>query len=199
MAFEEVKTVDCSSTISLGGFNKKTKKANPTRFEGYYIGSKTVPNKLARSGEAYLHVFQTAKGNVGVWGKSDLDRKITAVQPGLMVRVTMTGTVPTDKGNDMYVYKVEADKSNTIDVSGLVDANEGAADSTDDEAELNEYTTASDDGIYEEEASADADEEALDELPPARPAAPKKAASAPDAARQAKMKALLEGRTRKTA
>lgn len=184
MAFTEVMDLDCDVTTALGGRNKKTGKANPTNVEGYYLGSKTVESPRSKSGKAQLHILQTATGNLGVWGKTDLDRKMLSVSPGAMIRITQSGTVPTPNG-DMYKFKVEVDSENTIEVAlpPAVIAEESE-----------EYVAAAttDDG-YEEAAVDEEDEETLDEVAPARAVAPKKAVATPDAARQAKVKALLSG------
>jgi len=129
MAFKVVASLDCDTTVTLGGVDKKTKKKNPTQIEGYFLGSKeTGPNKFNKAKIDLVHVFQTPKGNVGVWGKTDLDRKIKNVTPGTMVRATFDGTLPTNKGNDMLKYKVEIDESETIDVSDLVDSQDSGGD-----------------------------------------------------------------------
>lgn len=117
MAFRELTSLDADTTISLGGYNKKSKKENPTRVEGYFLGSKDVPSKLSKSGFCKLHYLQTPKGNVGVWGKADLDRKLSQVTPGTMIRATQDGTKPTKNGSDMYLFKVEVDNDNTIEVN----------------------------------------------------------------------------------
>src|SRR3954468_6708897 len=111
MGFREVQTLDAEVTIALGGRNKKTGKANPTSAEGYFLGSRQVDSKKSKNGKASIHFLQTAEGNLGVWGKTDLDRKLSAVTPGTMVRITQSGMVATPNG-DMYKYKVEIDESN---------------------------------------------------------------------------------------
>jgi hypothetical protein len=126
MAFKTISSVDAETTTALGGFNKKTKKDNPTQVEGYYLGNKKVDSPKAKSGFAYLHVFQTAKGNLGVWGKTDMDKKLLSIPTGTMTRVTFAGTKPTKSGNDMYVYTVEADDDNTIEVTGTDSTNTSA-------------------------------------------------------------------------
>jgi hypothetical protein len=113
MAFKEVSTLDADVTVALGKRDKKTGKAYPTSAEGYYLGSRPVTNK---KGQSNLHFLQTSKGNLGIWGTTDLDRKLSQTDPGVMVRITSTGTKPTPNG-DMYTYKVEADKDNTIVVN----------------------------------------------------------------------------------
>ncbi len=113
MAFKEVSSLDAENTIALGGKNKKTGKSNPTSAEGYYLGSRKVSNK---NGESSIHFLQTPKGNLGVWGKTDMDRKLSSVTPGDMIRISFTGMTPTPRG-DMYKFKVEVDSDNTIEVS----------------------------------------------------------------------------------
>lgn len=145
MGFKEVNDLNPDTTISLGGTNRKTNKANPTQVEGYYMGSRKVDDKKKKSGFSHIHVFQTAKGMLGVWGKTDMDRKVLAVTPGTMTRVTSTGTRPTPNG-DMYVFKVELDDSNTIEVVGNLndnraeDANESGGGTTDEQYESEEST-----------------------------------------------------------
>src|SRR4051812_19473125 len=118
MGFKEVQDLDAEVTTALGGVSKKTGKPNPKQVEGYFIGTRTVESKKAKDGFCKLHIFQTAKGNLGVWGKTDLDRKLANVTPGVMVRATCTGMQAIPGKNDMYKYKVETDDSNTIEVTG---------------------------------------------------------------------------------
>lgn len=113
MGFQEVSSLDADVTVALGKINKETGKPYPKQAEGYYLGKRTVESKR---GDSQLHFLQTAKGNLGVWGTMDLNRKLSSVKPGTMVRITSNGTKPTPNG-DMYVYKVEIDKDNTIEVS----------------------------------------------------------------------------------
>lgn len=109
--FKEVSDLSSDTAVTLGGFNKKTRKDNPTSVEGYYLGSREVTNKL---GTAQLHFFQTPKGNVGVWGKTDLNRKLGGVTVGTMVRASFDRMAPTPTG-EMYKYKVEVDSDNIND------------------------------------------------------------------------------------
>jgi hypothetical protein len=180
MSYQEVTSLDCDNAVQLGGKDRKTGKANPTRIEGYYIGSRDVASPKSKTGFSKLHVFQTAKGNEGVWGKTDLDRKLASAALGVMTRVTYTGMKET-KNNPMYVYKVEVDAENSIDVGTASEPH-----SFGNEAET-EYDDA-------EEVDAGEEEAALDEAPPARAAAPRQPAQAPSAERQNKVKALLAGR-----
>ena len=43
MAFTTITDLSADETISLGGFNKKTRKENPTSVEGYYLGKRSDP------------------------------------------------------------------------------------------------------------------------------------------------------------
>lgn len=177
MAFKEIQSLDAETTISLGGFNKKTRQDNPTQITGYYLGSKTVPSQKSKTGKAYIHIFQTVDGNVGVWGKTDLDRKMQALteKVGVMVRVTQNGTKPTKGGNDMYIFRVEVDADNSIEVATTQQSYES-------EVVEEEYSDES----YDDDVNAEFDAPAT-----RRPTAPVQAATVPDAARQAKVKALL--------
>jgi hypothetical protein len=115
MGFREVSSLDADVTIAIGKTNKETGKPYPKQAEGYFLGNRTVESPR---GDSKLHFLQTSSGNLGVWGTTDLNRKLGSVQPGTMVRITSTGKKPTPNG-DMYTYKVEVDADNTIDVSSL--------------------------------------------------------------------------------
>ena len=176
MGFTEVQDLGCDVAITLGGINKKTNKKNPTQIEGYFLGSRDIASKFSKTGFAKMHVLQTPDGNVGVYGKTDLDRKMLSVAPGVCVRVTQSGSVPTNKGNDMLKFKVEVDAENTIDVN-LVTAYANAEQPDDSE-----------------ETDLDSHDSALDETPAARTVAPARPAPTPSSERQAKVQALLNGR-----
>ena len=181
MSFKEVESLDVDTTVSLGGFNKKTKKNNPTKAEGYYLGSKKTDNKKSKNGFSYLHVLQTEKGKIGVWGKTDLDRKLLTVEPGTKVRITQSGTVPTPNG-DMYKFKVEADSEDAIEVGALAAQNEADPADAEDSGEYSEEGT---DAEAIDEEDVEAYEEAEEETTVS------KAAAAATAARQARVQGLL--------
>jgi hypothetical protein len=151
--FKEVTSIDADTTTALGGINKKTNKPNPKSIEGYYLGKKVVESKKARSGYCNIFIFQTAKGSVGVWGKTDLDRKMAVVNPGVMVRVTHSGMQPTPNG-DMYKYKVEIDENNTTEIVGAV---ADSSDDTSNEDTDNDYNSTDD--STEDYSASDADAE----------------------------------------
>ena len=144
MAFKEVTALDADVTISLGGTNKKTGKANPKVAEGYLLGKKEVADTKKKSGVSYLYILQTPKGNLGVWGKTDLDKKMPAVPLGSMVRITQSGMAQTPNG-EMYKFKVEVDSTNTVDVSSV----EAAAQDNDIDDSFE--STSYDDGASEED------------------------------------------------
>lgn len=179
--FKEVQSLETDTTIALGGVNRKTGKKNPTSVEGYYIGSKKVDSKKAKFGFAYLHVIQTAKGNIGVWGKTDLDRKILSATVGSMIRATHTGMLATPNG-EMYKYKVEIDADNTIEVD-LASSTANEPESSDDGTT---YSQASSEDVDDEETDEEVENE--DEVQDARAAALERAA---------KVQALLKGKGKK--
>lgn len=159
MGFQEIADLDCSTTISLGGKDRKTGRANPTSIEGYFIGTRKVESNKAKDGYSSLHVFQTAEGNVGVWGKTNLNQKLAGVKPGVMTRATFVGMVET-RNNPMYKYKVEVDAGNAVEVAGVeADAEYGSTQSFDEGSD--------DTDLFDSEP-------ALDEPAPARPTAPAK-------------------------
>lgn len=126
MAFREVSSLDADVTVALGK-KDKTGKPYPKQAEGYYLGSRTVQNKR---GPSTIHFLQTPKGNLGVWGTTDLNRKLGSAPVGSMVRVTSTGTKPTPNG-EMYTYKVEVDEANAIEVAAPADTSYGDSEDTD--------------------------------------------------------------------
>lgn len=185
MGFQDIADLDCQVTVALGGINKKSGKKNPTSVEGFYIGTRQVPSPKSKTGYAALHVFQTNSGNTGVWGKTNLDQKMTAVKAGQLCRVEFVGMVET-KNNPMYKYRVQVDPSQTIDVATA----EPTASDDDNNAE--DFIGSGD--AYEPEAEVGEDEPALDEAPPVRQATPPRQAFKPDANKTA---ALLASRVAK--
>ncbi len=179
MAFKKVLSLDAEITVALGGKDKKTGKANPTKVEGYYLGSRQVTG--GKKGPSIIHFFQTPKGNIAVWGKTDSNRKLAGVTPGTMTRISFDKMKPTPNG-DMYCYNVEVDDENVIDVSELAPSQEAASEETESEEEVE------DNELLEEEASLDNDEEEVEEEErPTRPLA----AAANRAASAERVKALL--------
>lgn len=191
MSFKPIADLDCETTIQIGGKDKKTNKPNPKSLEGYYIGSKPITTKF---GPGKIHIFQTENGNVGVWGKTDMDNKLATVNPGRMVRLAFTGTVPSKKGNPMWKYKVEVDEDNQIEVAEAEQQLTG-----DQEPDGADYSDPSDHSDPVDDTDPGADEPPADEPPPVRAQAPRKPAQAPSAARQAAVQNLLKQAKRPTA
>jgi hypothetical protein len=139
MAFKQVQDLDAEVTTALGGTSRKTGKKNPSQVEGYYLGSKTVANSKGGT-PSQLHILQTPEGNLGIWGKADLNKKLLNVKPGAMVRLTHTGMQATPKG-EMYKYRVEQDEDNAVEVAPLslaqpkVDLEDSYEDESEEESE----------------------------------------------------------------
>lgn len=117
MGYKTVDSLDADLTYSLGKRNKTTGKTDPETAEGYYLGCRLTEG--GKYGPSKLHFLKTPKGNLGVWGKSDMDKKLANVQPGTMVRITTAGTRSTPRG-DQHVFKVEVDADNTIEVASNI-------------------------------------------------------------------------------
>lgn len=200
MGFKEVASLDADVTTALGGINKKTGKPNPTRIEGYFLGSRDVESKMSKTGLAKIHFIQTPKGNVGVWGKTDLDRKMKQVAAGVMVRITQDGKVNLPGKQPMYKFRVETDSENSIEVA----TQEESSLQTEEQQEYSDtgledvQNAGGDLGDDNYEDTLD-DETPPDEIAPARTKPPVRAAATPDAARQAKVKELLAKGRNKTA
>ncbi len=190
MAFKKKLDVNADTAIALGGKNGQG-KANPTEIEGHYLGAKSVETDY---GPAKLHVFATESGNVGVWGKTNLNRILTNEQLGQMCRVTFTGMGKAQKGRrPPYNYELQYDDENTIDVSGINLSAEGSQ-----EPDYDTSSSQSTQGYDDESDSVDPedDEKPVDELPPRRATPPRAAAVAPNAAAVARTQSLLNGRNK---
>lgn len=182
MAFKKVNDLDTDTIIALGGTDSKGKK-NPSQIQGYFLGSREVPDKKKKSGFGYIHVLQTSKGNIGVWGKTDLDRKLSAVTPGLLVRLTHTGMRNTPNG-DMYVYSVEADADNTIDVGLAPNAQEPEQEDT---------YAVDDNGTQDDDVDNEPPMDEIEYAPPVPAKAPPKASSSTS---QSRVRDLLAAKNR---
>ena len=191
MAFKKVVDLNADVTITLGGVNNKTGKPNPKMIEGYYLGNRKVPDPKKKSGFSFIYVFKTHKGNVGVWGRTDLEKKMLDATRGVMTRVTQIGMRKTAH-NDMYVYEIEVDSENVLDIQSLP----SAATTTTTQADSEDaYSSTADDLDYalaEDELSLDEVEDTI----PARATPPRVAAKTPGAEQQAAVKALLNSARR---
>jgi len=196
MAYETIADFDCTKTISVGGtrLDKKTGKRykNPTQIEGFYVGTKSgIDNKLNPEKPMSIHIFQTAEGNVGVWGKTDLDQKMRRAKVGYMTLVAFDKMVPTNR-LPMFKYTVQQDPQNVnqdlvvgCDTLNNVQAEESTSSFESEEEAVEEEA-------FEEEASLDS-EEAVDEPVLSQAQAPK-TLKTPDPDRLAQTRRLLGGK-----
>lgn len=154
MAFKKLTSLETDITIALGGVSKEGKK-NPSQIEGYYLGSRTTKSDRSKNGVSNIYVLQTAEGNVGVWGKTHLDKQMPNVTPGAMIRITQSGKQRTKNG-DMYLFEVEQDLENVIEVSSNTASPAASAGAVAQESygyDGGDETEDEDDGGYEEEVT----------------------------------------------
>lgn len=121
------------TTIQLGNKDKSTN--NPNSVEGYFLGTRETPD--TGYGPGKLHLFQTEAGTVGVWGKTNSNRLLTASHRGQMCLLEFTGMGERKKGkNPAYEYSFKYDPNNTIDVSAVdLGASEPESDEDDVQSE----------------------------------------------------------------
>lgn len=154
MGFKEVQSLDADTTIAIGGFNRKTKKDNPTSAEGYFLGTRQIDSAKSKTGKASLHFLQTAKGNLGVWGKTDMDKKLAQVKPGTMIKIAFDKMVAVPTG-EMYRYKVLVDDTNYIEVGDL-NATTNEPQEASEEGDRGDYTDRNtDESANEDEQDED--------------------------------------------
>jgi hypothetical protein len=184
MAYERVLDLECDTTVSLGGRNKKTGKANPTEVEGYYLGSKEVANKMSKNGKSSLYIFETSNGKIGVWGKTHLDKLMSRAPIGAMTKVVQSGTTRLPTG-DMYKFTLDIDRTNTIEL-GSQTSESGS-------------TVSLEDGMAHTEETMEDDSEEneyQDEMVVEQPTAPARPSVAASPEQQARARALLSSRTK---
>ncbi len=87
-----------------------------TEIKGYYLGSRTVNTA---NGDSVIHVFQTPKGNVGVWGTAKLNSNFTAGDLGVYQEIFYKGKVKLAGGKTQHTYDFMNDLENTIEVAPL--------------------------------------------------------------------------------
>lgn len=143
MGYEKVTDLGTDTVVKIGGVDSKTNKPNPTRLEGYYLGSKNVKTS---TGESVIQVFQTPKGNVGAWGTKELNDKLGQIAAGTMTLVEYKGKRKLQGGKTLHTYDVSQDTDNVISASAIKQV---ASDDSDTE-------TTED---YEETQSSDFSEE----------------------------------------
>lgn len=182
MGYQKKSNLSTETTVQLGGVNKKTNKPNPISIEGYYLGAKNINGTY---GPGKLHIFQTLSGNVGLYGKTNSDRLLSSEHVGQMCKLVFTGMGKAQKGrNPSYNYELFFDVDNTVAVSSEAVQSFGDSEESPEESDAEGY-------LQEEEA-----EEAVDEVTPARPVMPRRAATTPSPEARAKVQALLNSRNK---
>lgn len=123
--------------VQLGGINKNTGKPNPKEVEGYLVRIEERDNKFRPGEKQNLYILNTKTGQVGIFGKTDIDRKMKTAQLGAMTKFAATNeTKDTGKGFPMKVWYVAQDPTN-------VEAGYGSTESYSDESDegsMNDYT-----------------------------------------------------------
>ncbi len=84
--------------------------------KGYYLGSRTV---ATANGDSTIHVFQTPKGNVGVWGTAKLNSNLGASDLGVYQEIYYKGKIKIKGGKTQHTYDFNNDPENTIVVPNL--------------------------------------------------------------------------------
>lgn len=183
MAMKRKVQLTAENAIQLGGVDKQG-KSNPKSIEGYFLGSKETPD--SGYGPGKLHIFQTEKGSVGVWGKTNSDRLLSADHLGQRLILTFTGMSKPKKGKrPAYLYNLDFDVEDTIDVSGVsVQEAELTSEPEDSEASSEEVT-------FSDEDTEALIEEALAPAPQRASAPVKGTPAASSSESQAKTLALL--------
>lgn len=137
MAYEKVVDLSTDTVVKLGGVDNKTNKPNPTSMEGYYLGFRSVKSD---TGTSLIHVFQTPKGNQGVWGTADLNSKLGTIALGTQTLVEYKGKKKLAGGKTKHMYDVSRDPENVIDVpKSASTVTSSYADDEDDRAESEDY------------------------------------------------------------
>ena len=105
--------------------------------EGYYLGFKIVETQF---GKGKLYIFETKDGNIGIWGKKQLNEDLPKVPVGTMMRITFKG-MRKGKFRPLHVYEIEKDPTNTIDVLGSSVSLDESVDYSADEDSSEDYTS----------------------------------------------------------
>lgn len=207
MAYQETNDLGCDRTFALGGVrtDKKTNKKykNPKEVEGFFLGTKKGID-TGNDKPSNLHIFEgTVKndkgetiftGKVGIWGKTDLDRKAAQWKLDLMTKAffdKMQDPSDVKRGRQaMYLYKAFQDPDNVNPNGTAVAGGEEVYEDDSPAAAEEEVAETEGEEAYEEEAALDAEETLVDE-PAAKPATKAAKVATPAADRQAAMQKLV--------
>jgi hypothetical protein len=167
MGYEKITDLSCDTVVKLGGVDEKTGKKNPTTMEGYYLGARKVQSS---NGESVIHVFQTAKGNMGIWGSADTNTKLGSAKLGRMTLVEFQGKVKIGGGKTKNRFDVSQDPDLNIAVSTPPTSASASSNSNDGDYESN---YSDDDSGYEASETLEDETEEEEEAPaPAAKAKP---------------------------
>lgn len=161
MALEKAKSMTEMQEGKLVSFTKKGDS-----LKAYYLGT-TFGTVKGRANTA-IRKFQNESGVHTILGQADIGGQIkkNAIDDGTWMEITFTGTKRrTPSGNEVKVYDISFDREDKLSL---------------------EAVEASDDSYAE-----DYEDEVQEEAPPARPVAPRVAATPPSADRQAKLKEIM--------
>lgn len=89
--------------IEAGGGSSDTIWDRQSVLTGKYVGSKTDvgPNK------SMLYTFETEDGNVGAWGATVLDDRMSEIPVGSRVRIECLGKKTSKSGSSFTDFKVQ--------------------------------------------------------------------------------------------
>src|SRR5665213_1974248 len=118
MAYQKLTDLGTDQVFALGIGEGKL-----NQIEGYYLGGRTVETA---NGPSVIHVFQTPKGNVGVWGTKKLNDKLGGSNRGVMTLVTYKGKIKLQGGKTQHTYEFMIDPDNIIEVTNLPSGNNTA-------------------------------------------------------------------------
>lgn len=169
--------------VTLGGLNKTTGRANPTQLEGYFLRREERLSKKYNKLQSFW-IYQTKAREVGLYGSGGLDSEMKKAVVGRMTLVTATGELKdTGKGNPMKVFNVKQDKTNTIEV-----------DSQHSNSSNRSYSDVEE---PEDDIDQDSHEETTSYAPaPSHPVVKAPTVNPADAARRAKVQAMLNGKAK---
>lgn len=118
MAYQKLTDLGTDQVFALGIGEGKL-----SRIEGYYLGARSVTTS---NGESNIHVFQTPKGNVGVWGTKKLNDNLGGNNRGVMTLIEYKGKIKLQGGKTQHTYEFMVDPDNTIEVTNLPSGNNTA-------------------------------------------------------------------------
>jgi hypothetical protein len=120
---------DNQEWVTLGGINRKTGKANPTKVSGYYLGVTKGVNTFDETKEKITIILQKEDGNkIGVNASSNMVIQLERAEKGFkeeegrepvgsFAQIEFTGEMPSKKGNPLKLFSVLFDPDDTLSVN----------------------------------------------------------------------------------